>query len=294
MVASMAEKRVTNVLKYLPRGLRDEILALSSRRREGLLCIREIRVRRDGRSSLRFGNESVPLYTPCCEEDMSDILEALCGGSPYAFRSTINEGYIAAPGGVRVGLCGSVRYGSEGAMGVSGISTFVFRIPGHRCVFASELESVYRSGVGYGMLIYSPPGVGKTTALRSLAAALGSGRDAVRVAVVDERMEFCHEDYSGCYVDILQGYKKCVGIEIASRTLSPEVIMIDEIGREEAEGISAAVKCGIPIVATAHAKDLSELTSKWSLSPLLDQNAFSVAVGISCVRGLYSLTVDRL
>ena len=171
MVASMAEKRVTNVLKYLPRGLRDEILALSSRRREGLLCIREIRVRRDGRSSLRFGNESVPLYTPCCEEDMSDILEALCGGSPYAFRSTINEGYIAAPGGVRVGLCGSVRYGSEGAMGVSGISTFVFRIPGHRCVFASELESVYRSGVGYGMLIYSPPGVGKTTALRSLAAS---------------------------------------------------------------------------------------------------------------------------
>ncbi len=294
VVAERVLEKVMRAVSYLPTRLRDEILRLSESRAGGASEIREIRVRRGGRSVLQIGMETVPLFTVCEEEEMSYILEALCGGSLYAYRSTVNNGYISVPGGIRVGLCGLVRYDEGGAMGVSDISTFVFRIPGHSCAFSDELERIYRSGVGGGMLIYSPPGVGKTTALRSLAASLGTGRNALRVAVVDERLEFSSEDYSDCYVDVLQGYKKSNGIEIASRTLSPEVIIVDEIGREESDEICAAVKCGIPIVATAHAGELSELLSKWSLSPLFDQKVFGVAVGISYRRGCYSLTVDRL
>lgn len=294
MVISKASDRVERAILHLPRALRREIERLGSNRVGGLSEIREIRIRHGGRSTLQFKNDRLPLYTSVTREDMENILVSLCDGSLYAYRDTIADGYITLDGGVRVGLCGSIRYDGDGAVGVSDMGTFVFRIPGHECEFADELCRVFRSGVGTGIMIYSPPGVGKTTALRALARGLGSGREAMRVAVVDERREFAPEDYEGCEVDILQGYKKCCGMEIACRTLSPQVIMIDEVGADEAEGIHGASKCGIPIVATAHAGCLDELCARSSLSTLMDSGVFRVFVGISRFDGGYLLTVDRV
>ena len=161
------------------------------------------------------------------------------------------------------------------------------------CAFADELYRVFTAGIGSGMLIYSPPGVGKTTALRSLAANIGSGRWARRVAVIDERCEFIVEDYANSQVDILRGYRRRAGLEIATRTMSPDIVMIDELGGDDAASVASVVRCGIPLIATAHAKSIDELYSKVSLAPLLSAGVFSVFVGISLDAGEYSLTVDR-
>ena len=142
------------------------------------------------------------------------------------------------------------------------------------------------------MLIFSPPGIGKTTALRSLVKRIGSGSDPLRVAVIDERCEFIKEELSGCEVDLLRGYGKRRGIEIAARTMSPEILVLDEIGDEDCEAIAGVVGCGIPIVATAHGASVDELCSRESLHRLIKNGYFDVFVGISYTGGAYSLSVS--
>ena len=111
--------------------------------------------------------------------------------------------------------------------------------------------------------------------------------------MVDERCEFVESDYDRCEVDILKGYRKREGIEIASRTISPQVIMLDEVGGDEADAVTGVLRCGVPVIATAHASSLDELYSKPSLSSLLECGAFDAFVGISRTDGGYSLSVHR-
>ena len=226
-------------------------------------------------------------------EEMEGLVKRLTDGALYAHRDSIASGYICLEGGLRVGVCGHARYDGERLVGVGDISSLIFRIPGGECAFGDEIYSAYLSGVRSGMLIYSPPGVGKTTALRHLAKAIG-GRGQLRVAVVDERLEFCESDYSGCDVDILRGYKRRQGIEIATRTMSPDVIIIDEIGGDDAASIIDVLRCGIPIIATAHASSFEEIKAKRSIAPLISIGAFDLFVGIKREGGGYRLRVDRL
>ena len=144
------------------------------------------------------------------------------------------------------------------------------------------------------MLIYSPPGVGKTTALRALAATLGRGKSPLNICVVDERCEFDPENYTAHTVDILRGYKRREGIEIATRTLSPDLIMMDEIGADDGENILSVVRCGVPIIATAHGGSRDEILARPSLSGLISCGAFSVLVGIYRRGREYRLSEYRL
>ena len=286
------EARAERCLSYLPSALAREITQLCRGRAMGLSEIREISVRRGARCSLRLLADRIPLYTKISAEEMDGVLMRLCGGSLYAHRDNISEGYIPIGDGIRVGICGLARYEGLFVVGVSETSGFVFRIPGHECAFSEELFALWESGVRTGMLIYSPPGVGKTTALRALAGYVSSGRGGRRVAVVDERCEFIEGDYENCEVDILRGYKKRQGIEIAARTLSPEVIMVDEVGGGEAEAMLGVIRCGVPIVATTHGASLDEL-STGSASTLIDSGVFDLFVGISGAPGRYCIRVDR-
>jgi stage III sporulation protein AA len=227
-------------------------------------------------------------------EELCECLGRLCDGAVYSRRDELIEGFVTLPDGVRVGIGGRAGYDGERLVGVSDIRSLVFRIPTGECEFIDELFEIYSGGIGRGMLIYSPPGVGKTTALRALAHRIGSGRDALRVAVVDERCEFSEGDYSGCEVDILRGYKRREGVEIATRTLSPGLIMIDEIGAEDADQLMTVVRCGIPMIATAHASSFEEVMAKPSLQRILSSSVFSVFVGLSRLCGKYILSVDRI
>ena len=282
------------VIELLPSAIRNEILRLVSGRRGGFSQVREIRIRRDAACSLIIGRENVRLYNIINKEELDLLISRLIGGALYAHRDSIASGYISLEGGVRVGVCGYAAYEDNRLVGVSDMRSLVFRIPTGSCEFGDQLYSVFREGIGQGMLIYSPPGVGKTTALRSLAQSVGGGRDALRVCVVDERCEFSEEDYRGCQVDILKGYKRREGIEIATRTLSAELIMIDELGAEDCRSIIEVVRGGIPLIATAHASSLDEVMIKPSLRGLTELSVFSVFVGISVVDGEYRLQVDRI
>ncbi len=287
------KERAEAVLELLPREISEEIRRVAVGRVSGLSGIREIRLRAGGRSTLMYIRERMALFHSLSYEEIGGIVRLISDGSLYSAREGIAEGYITMEGGIRVGIGGRARYDSSVCVGISDISSLVFRIPTGECEFSEELYKIYLSGIGRGLLIYSSPGVGKTTALRSLAASIGSGKERRRVCVVDERCEFSSEDYSSSEVDILRGYKKKAGIEIATRTLAPEVIMVDEIGADEASALSHVLSSGVPMIATAHAASLSELLSKPSLAPLLSAGVFDKFVGISLSEDGYSLAVDQ-
>ena len=70
--------------------------------------------------------------------------------------------------------------------------------------------------------------------------------------------------------------------------------MIDEIGAEDAEGIAAVSRCGIPLIATAHAGSFEEVMSRSSLYTLIGSGAFNLFVGINRDEGgKYRLTVNK-
>ncbi len=286
--------RAQIVLEILPARMAEEISRLAQVRKDGLYGIRELRIRRKGVCTLLLGRESIPLISKINDEEMEAVLYGLTDGALYAHRDTIAEGFISLPRGIRVGVCGVARYDGERLTGISDMSSLIFRIPTGECAFLDRLYSVYDEGIGNGLLIYSPPGVGKTTAIRFLARAIGGGSNPKKVAVIDERSEFDENDYRGCAVDVLKGYKKGKGIEIATRTLSPDLIMIDEIGVDDSDSILLAIKCGVPVIATAHGGDKDEILSRPALKRFFDHRVFSRLLGISIKEGEYLLSVDNV
>jgi stage III sporulation protein AA len=144
------------------------------------------------------------------------------------------------------------------------------------------------------MIIYSPPGMGKTTAIRSLTRLVGE-RDRISVVAVDERGEFDPSAFTNATVDIISGMSKAEGIEIAKRTLGAELIIADEIGdMAEAEALISVGRGGIPFVITAHAKSLDELLSEPAIAILKERGYFGTAIGLSRSSGRTLARVDKL
>ena len=270
------------LVSTLPEQIFREISRLS-RQRGGLELVSEIRLRSFGKSSFSIGRERTYLTSRVSEEDMRRTFSLLCEGALYAHAHEVERGYITLPGGVRVGLCGEARYDGEKFVGLGRVSSMVFRIPTGGCENHQELYNAFLSSKR-GMLIYSPPGGGKTTALRSLARLLAGGRDSRQVVIIDERHEFLPEDYEGVSVDILRGYKRDKGIEIALRSLAPEVIIIDEIGGcAEALLMLECLNSGVRIIASAHAESLVQLERRRSIRPFIEDEVFDVFAGILLV-----------
>ena len=245
---------------------------------DGIDEVYELHLRAEGRTSIVTdkGARRVDIYLTY--KDISDILLHLSGGAIYAHRDTLERGYISAEGGTRVGVAGRARYEGGELVGVYDVRTLVFRIKGAVCDTEYELFDFWQSNVRRGMLVFSPPGGGKTTAIRRLAGRIGeSGK---QVAVVDERCEFLAEDYKNAEVELLRGYKKSEGIEIAVRTLGAEVLIVDEIGAHEAAAVFSSMMLGVPIIATVHAKSDTEILRRDAFLPIIRSGAFDALAGL--------------
>ena len=150
---------------------------------------------------------------------------------------------------------------------------------------------------GRGIVIYSPPSVGKTTLLRDLAIELSRGEKGYNVALIDTRRELDNGMFpSDCMIDTYSGYPKSLAIEIAARTMSSELIICDELSYNEVEAMKYTVVSSIPVIACAHARDLAELCTRPDMKMLIDAGVFEYAVGIKRVRGSVSFNfiTDKL
>ena len=274
----VADEPLSFALASLPYRLCDEI------KRRGFSAIEEIRLRRDRQASLTVSGRNFMLSTVLDAGELSSVLMGMCQGSLYAFSETINQGYISLPHGNRDGVCGRASCEGGRIIGVREISSLSIRIPSRIinageviCSLLREFDRVR------GVLIYAPPGVGKTTLLRSVARKLSSGNDPLRTVAIDTRGELSFSnDGSDLCLDVLSGYPRRDGVDIATRCLNAEVIICDEIGDyEEAMALVASHNCGVPLIASAHASCVEELLSRTGIRLLHEAGIFGAYVGIS-------------
>lgn len=282
------------VLRCLPIPLGRELIRVARTRREGIAGISELHLTIGRRSFVRIGREQIFLGVEVTVSDMESTVRRLCQGAIYAHRDTITEGYISLEGGIRVGICGQARYESDRLVGVSDVSSLLFRIPTATSDLADELYSAWCI-TRHGMLIYSAPGVGKTTALRTLVGIMAEKCPEQRVAVVDERCEFSVTECRRLGVMLLRGYRRADGMEIALRTMSPTVIAVDEIGtRRESDAMTESLNSGVKLIATAHATDKYELEKRGGTQPFLEAGVFDVFFGIFHTDAGYSCKIEDL
>jgi stage III sporulation protein SpoIIIAA len=108
------------------------------------------------------------------------------------------------------------------------------------------------------------------------------GHPPIRTVVVDTRGElgFENDDPRLC-LDVLRGYPRARGVEIATRTLSAQLIVCDEIGDvEEAMALISTHHGGVPIVASAHGGTVGELLRRTGIRLLHESRLFGAYVGI--------------
>ena len=296
-VISQPSTKRARIPETLRRLLPERLLSEIDRLGESAGAIEEIRVRRGKAASLTTARGNRMLRCVLDAIELDALLVRICDGSLYAHSDTLHQGYVTLSDGIRVGICGRATVEAGRIIGVCGVTGMNFRIPiGLRRVGAPICRLLRESTGSGGVLIYSPPGVGKTTLLRSVAAQMSSGDAPLRVAVVDSRGELAPllQDPGRC-MDSLSGYPKPEGIGIACRTLNAQLIVCDEIGDEaEAAAIVAAQNSGVPFVASAHADSLSALLRRTPILLLHRARVFSRYVGLArrTVGGDYGYTTD--
>jgi stage III sporulation protein AA len=282
------------VLDALPDNLRKIIMSVS----KGILReLEEIRVRQ-GRPLMVYSRGRDYFLCPdgnvsrhpqnsyiVTGEDTRRILELISHYSIYAFEEELCSGYITLQGGYRVGLSGKMTSGKDGITKFQHITSFNFRIAREIRNAANKIiPYVIKGSRIYHTLILSPPQMGKTTLIRDLARQLSNGFpgfSGVKVGIVDERSEI-----AGCYqgipqndvgvrTDILDGCPKATGIIMLIRSMSPNVIITDEIGKpKDVMAIEDALNAGITIITTAHSHGLEDARRRPILKSLLENNVF--------------------
>ncbi|MDY3846530.1 MAG: hypothetical protein SOZ62_06505 [Eubacteriales bacterium] len=292
----MLSEKISELISLLPSPIMLEIKNADKSYFDFESRLSEIRLRADRAASLTIDGKNVLLPIRIKGQELTDTMKLLCRGSVYAYSESLREGYITIPGGYRVGVAGRAVMEDGIITGIGDVTSICIRIS-HNIPGAGDFAvKIWRKTGGKGgMLVYSPPGIGKTTLLRDTAVQLSSGSDAIRIAIVDCRAEiggdFIPDD---CLIDILRGYPKAEGIEIATRTLSPQAIVCDEIGGyDEAESILAVQSCGVPLIASAHGSSLSEVINRPAIKILTSNGVFSSYIGIGRnADGSYAYNAD--
>ncbi|MGM9567731.1 MAG: stage III sporulation protein AA [Clostridia bacterium] len=226
------------------------------------------------------------------ERELREGWQKVTASSVYALEEELRRGYITLKGGHRVGIAGSAVLQNGRVKTQKEIRSLNYR-------FSRELKDIGlpllpglfdRDGF-QNTLLFSSPGAGKTTLLRDLTRLLSGGNrysPPCNVALVDERGEIAGVEQGqaccdvGPFTDVLSGFPKSEGMILALRSLSPQILVTDEIGTEEdRRAVADAVRSGVKLLLTAHGGTLEELLHRPVLRSLLADGVFCRLVRLS-------------
>ena len=222
----------------------------------------------------------------CYSEDINSIFSRLCAFSVHSHIQSIINGFITIQGGHRVGICGTAVTDNHGNVtAVRDISSLNIRIAREKQDCAQELYKKLFSNELQSIIIAGAPMSGKTTVLRDLVRLISDSDDSKKVCVIDERQEiaamnagFCQKNV-GVNTDVFDSYPKDKAVINAVKTMSPEIIAMDELcTEEEIRAIRLAVNSGVRFIVTVHASSYAEILSRPQIESLLRAYSFEKLV----------------
>ena len=239
-------------------------------------------------SFVRGGREYALPGELVSESDLLRTLEKATGASLHTAAPAMARGYLCVRG-VRIGLCGDMQWDDGAPKGFHSYSSLALRVP-HECrgICDETIRTLYANGF-VNTLILSPPGGGKTTALREMIRCL-SDRGA-RISVCDERGELAASEGAipgfdlGLHTDVLSACPKAEASMMLLRGMNPQIIAMDEITRrEDLTAVQEVLGCGVGLLATAHAVSIEDLDRRPLYRELRALGAFQAALVISLRR----------
>lgn len=277
------------VCRYIPQQMRKYLEAVSIADREK---INEVRLRVNRPITVSQGGKKYfvtksgglttesSMGTVTDSECINNTLKAICKFSVHSYVKELSKGYITIDNGIRVGIAGS--FSGEENDSLKYINAVNFRISRQIKGCSDIICRNLLSAKPCGIIICGGVASGKTTLLRDICRNIGSRHI---VTLVDERGELagcnCGVPLNdiGYFTDVLEGCSRSEGIISAIRSLSPEVIICDEISSQnDSDAILQGAGCGVKFIASAHAEKISDLYKKEFMKKLIDNSIFDYAV----------------
>ncbi len=242
--------------------------------------IEEIRIRANKKTIIIYNLNEIIVDYVTTPMDILNTLQVLCDNSIYSYQSQICQGFITILGGHRIGITGSAVMQNGKVININYISSLNFRIAKEiKGISNNVLPKIIDNNEIKTTLIVSPPGYGKTTLLRDLVRNISD--NGFTVSLVDERGEVAAmykgvpQNDVGIRTDVIENVTKSIGMKIAVRTMTPQVIVADEIGTtEDIDAINYAMCSGVKGIFTAHGGNIDEMKKNEILNKLYQQKVF--------------------
>ena len=228
----------------------------------------------------------------CKSDALKECVARITGSSLYSYGETLKKGYIPFGEGCRAGVCGEGIVKNGVLAGFNKIYGINLRVRRFIKDFGYEAARRIREKGIRGALIYSPPNCGKTTLLSSIAALLSDGSVGapLKVGIADERGELYVPALKNGLADVLCGVDKAIAIELLCRSMSPQVLICDELAAADGAPLSQVLGMGVAVVASAQASSREELLRRPFVAELVDKGAFPLLVGL---RADFSYVVEE-
>ena len=191
---------------------------------------------------LEDGEEKIPVdgngrEHVVTKEEIRETLEYISHYSLYAYEYEMKQGFLTIEGGHRVGISGKAIIENDHIKNMQFISSINLRIS-HEVLGCADQVLPY------------------ITANRQLCHTLIISYMGVA------------QNHLGMRTDILDCCPKAEGMIMLIRSMSPQVIAVDEIGTpEEVHAIEYAMHCGCKMLASVHGESMEEIRKR----PVLDQ-----------------------
>ena len=291
---------VEEIIRILPEKISSEVKKFI---KDG--NIQEIRIKVGKPIILILSNEEKILDCTTTSEEVKGILIKISNYSLYAYEEEIKQGYITIKGGHRVGIAGECVISNGEIKTIKNISSLNIRISKAVNGASNKIMPIITGGNRiYNTLIVSPPKCGKTTILRDIAKNISNGMYSVglkgkKVVIIDERSEIaaCYNGVPqmdvGIRTDVLDNCLKNTGMIMAIRSLSPDVLICDEIGSlGEVEALNMAFNSGVNIVVTVHGFDIEDISGRKVFKELIEESIIERVVILSSRKG--AGTIERV
>lgn len=273
--------------EYLDKGIFEALKKLEDANGE----ISEIRVRRNkcvvvvqkGTSRILYDRDKMLIVD---DKQFDELFLKMCGYSVYSNEESLKNGYITLKNGSRIGVCSTGVYQSDELISVKNIISLNIRIPRQIKGFADKaVSNIFSNGVK-SVLIAGKPSSGKTTLLRDLVRLLSD--NMYKICVIDSRNELAGKqgcDFTldlGVNTDVLTGFEKSQAIDIALRTMSPQLIACDEVSQKsELNSIFTGFHSGVAFIVSVHTESISTLFDRQASRELLLSGEFEKIIMLS-------------